>query len=60
MAPASTSSMLLPQHQGLILKAVRQLDQDITNVTGEQRWYKVIVHGVDLGRYHHKRGMKLI
>lgn len=31
MAPTSTSSILLPQHQELVLRVVRQLDQNITN-----------------------------
>lgn len=50
MAPASASSMLLPQHQELVLKMVRQLDQYVTNSTGDQRWYKIRLHGVDIYR----------
>lgn len=37
MAPATTTSMLLPQHRELVLKAVRQLEQDVTDVTEDQR-----------------------
>lgn len=32
-----TSSMLLSKHQKLVLKAVRQIGQDITDTTGDQR-----------------------
>lgn len=37
MAPVSTSSILLRQHQELRLKAARQLDQNITDATVDQR-----------------------
>lgn len=51
MALPSTSSMLPLQHWGLVLKAVRHLDQDITDVTGIQWWHKVRAHEVDHTRY---------
>lgn len=37
MAPASTSRMLLPHHWELVLNATRQIDQNITDATGDQR-----------------------
>lgn len=37
MASASIRSMLLQQHRELVLKAARQLDQDITDTTGDQK-----------------------
>lgn len=37
MAPTNISSMLLSQHQKMVLRVVRQLDQDITNATRDKR-----------------------
>lgn len=36
MAPASISSILLRQHQEQLLKTAKQLDQVITDATGDQ------------------------
>lgn len=48
MASPSTGSMTLPHHRELVLKVVRQIDQDITDVTGDLRWNKIRVHTVKL------------
>lgn len=37
IVPTSTCSMLRPQNRELVLIVVRQIHQDITNVTGDQR-----------------------
>lgn len=60
MAATNTSSMLLPEHWKLVLKASRQQDQDITDVTGDHSWHKIRVHGVDLTRYRKDRGIELL
>lgn len=36
MAPARTSRIMLPQHWELVLKAARELDPDIIDVTEDQ------------------------
>lgn len=35
MAHASTSSMIIHQHRELVLKAAREIDQDIIDATGD-------------------------
>lgn len=57
MTSTSTSIMLLPKHRELILKAARQLDQDITKAMRDQRWQKIRVHGVELSRYSQEEAM---
>lgn len=57
---ASTSGMLLTQHQELVLRIGRQLDRDITDMTREQRWHRIIAHGVEISRYSEEEDMELI
>lgn len=56
----SISSMLLPKHWESVLIAARQLNKEITNAIGNQRWHKVRVHRVDLRRYGQKGSMELL
>lgn len=60
MTPASTCSMLLPQHQKLVLKTARQLDQNLTDTTRDLRCHRIKVHGVDLSQYGQEGEMELI
>lgn len=60
MALASKSSMLLLQHQELVLRTVRQLDQHIIDATGDLRLQRIRVYRVELSRYEQKEGMELI
>lgn len=60
MVPASSCSMLLPQHLELVMKVTRQIDQNIIDVTGDLRWHRIRVHGVDIDRYRHEGYMELL
>lgn len=60
MASKRTSRMLLLHHLKLVLKVARQLDLDIIDTTGYQRWYRIRVHGVELSRYGQEAGMRLL
>lgn len=51
MGMTATSSMILPPHRELLLQVARKFDLNIIDVTGNQRWHHLQVHGVDLNRY---------
>lgn len=45
----------------VIISAVRRIDPNIIDATGNQKWHRVRVHGVDLDRYgRDPGGMELI
>lgn len=60
MAPASTSSKLLPQHRELVLRVATQLDQDITDAIEDYRWHKINIHRVELSKYRQEGSMELL
>lgn len=60
IALMSTSSMLLPQHQELALKAASHVDQNIIDAKRDQIWHKFRAHVVDLERYEHEGSLELM
>ncbi|RHZ51556.1 uncharacterized protein CDV56_101122 [Aspergillus thermomutatus] len=44
-------SMLLPNHQDLLVAAIRQADPAVISVELPEQWYRIKVHGVPIRRY---------